>query len=218
MRRKSTLKRHSAEGIVCVYFLVLKAPSLPTKVQYLSGYFYGKLNTVQYIPSVMTTLILTRQSPNKAHVRFRSLTSFAAPPLPPQSLDQSTTTADTNRSIIRLLAARLFRGALPSLSPIMEDRIQFDINEALKYYLSDPASVPTPDADPELLDCETDPDNLSSTLIDHVLNTIVDGVAESPEGLARSSHFDSLQFLLKCVLASNPFLDALARMYRILNN
>ncbi|KAK1146702.1 condensin complex non-SMC subunit Cnd1 [Aspergillus melleus] len=79
----------------------------------------------------------------------------------------------------------------------MEDRIQFEINESLKYYLSDPTSVPTPDADPELLDCETDPDNLSSTLIDHVLNTIVDGVAESPEGLARSSSFDSLQFLLK---------------------
>lgn len=32
----------------------------------------------------------------------------------------------------------------------MEDRIQFNINESLKYYLSDPASIPTPDADPEL--------------------------------------------------------------------
>ena len=82
----------------------------------------------------------------------------------------------------------------------MEDRIQFDINESLKYYLSDPTSVPTVDADPELLDCETDPDQLSTALIDNVLNSIVDGVAESPEGLARSSFFDSLQFLLKCVL------------------
>ncbi|GAQ44789.1 condensin [Aspergillus niger] len=79
----------------------------------------------------------------------------------------------------------------------MEDRIQFDINESLKHYLSDPASVPTPDADPELLDCETDPDQLSSALIDNVLNPIVDAVAENPEGLARSSSFDSLQFLLK---------------------
>lgn len=81
----------------------------------------------------------------------------------------------------------------------MEDRIQFDINESLKYYLSDPTSVPTLEAAPELLDYETDPDQLTAPLIDNVLNTIVDGVAESPEGLARSSFFDSLQFLLKCV-------------------
>ena len=82
----------------------------------------------------------------------------------------------------------------------MDDNIQFDINESLKYYLSDPSSVPTPDADPELLDCESDPEQLSTALIDNVLNPIVDGVAESPEGLARSSSFDSLQFLLKCAL------------------
>ncbi|CAI7600697.1 unnamed protein product [Penicillium pancosmium] len=79
----------------------------------------------------------------------------------------------------------------------MEDRIQFDINDSLKYYLSDPTSVPTLDADPELLDCETDPDQLSTALIDNVLNPIVDAVAENPEGLTRSSFFDSLQFLLK---------------------
>ncbi|RMJ25551.1 Condensin complex subunit 1 [Aspergillus sp. HF37] len=79
----------------------------------------------------------------------------------------------------------------------MEDRIHFDINESLKFYLSDPASVPTADADPELLDCETDPEQLSTAVIDNALNPIVDGVAESPEGLARPSFFDSLQFLLK---------------------
>lgn len=80
----------------------------------------------------------------------------------------------------------------------MEDRIQFDINDSLKYYLSDPTSVPTLDADAELLDCESDPDQLSTALIDNVLNPIVDAVAENPEGLTRSSFFDSLQFLLKC--------------------
>ncbi|KAE8148810.1 armadillo-type protein [Aspergillus avenaceus] len=79
----------------------------------------------------------------------------------------------------------------------MEDRIQFDLNESLKHYLSDPTSVPTTDAEPELLDCETDPDQLSTALIDNVLNPIVDAIAENPEGLARSSFFDSLQFLLK---------------------
>ncbi|EKV16749.1 Condensin complex subunit 1 [Penicillium digitatum PHI26] len=83
----------------------------------------------------------------------------------------------------------------------MEDRIQFNINESLKYYLSDPASIPTPDADPELLDCESDPDQLSPALIDSILNPIVDVVAENPEGLTRASFFDSLQFLLKCAPA-----------------
>ncbi|KAJ5118543.1 hypothetical protein N7526_010180 [Penicillium atrosanguineum] len=80
----------------------------------------------------------------------------------------------------------------------MEDRIQFDINDSLKFYLSDPVSIPTPDADPELLDCETDPESLSPALIDNVLNPIVDAVAENPEGLTKSSVFDSLQLLLKC--------------------
>lgn len=84
----------------------------------------------------------------------------------------------------------------------MEDRIGFDINESLKYYLSDPASVPTPDADPELFDCENDLDLLSTALVDSVVNPIVDGIAENPEALMRPSFFDSLQFLLKCALPS----------------
>lgn len=84
----------------------------------------------------------------------------------------------------------------------MDDRINFDINESLKYYLSDPTSVPTPDADPELLDCETDPDALTEPLIDAVLNPVVDAVAENPEGLAKDSFFDSVQFLLKCAPTS----------------
>ncbi|OJJ43347.1 hypothetical protein ASPZODRAFT_123501 [Penicilliopsis zonata CBS 506.65] len=79
----------------------------------------------------------------------------------------------------------------------MEDRVQFDLNESLKYYLSDPTSVPTPDADAELLDCEADPEQISASLIDNVLNPIVDGIAESPEAITRASSFDSLQLLLK---------------------
>ncbi|KAL2379885.1 hypothetical protein RJZ90_004959 [Blastomyces dermatitidis] len=86
-----------------------------------------------------------------------------------------------------------------------DETMDFDINESLKYYLSDPASVPTPEADPELLDCENDPESLTSPLINAVLNPIVDAVAENPEGLARSSFFDSLQFLLKC--APTPVLS-----------
>ncbi|EAA62991.1 hypothetical protein AN3451.2 [Aspergillus nidulans FGSC A4] len=86
----------------------------------------------------------------------------------------------------------------------MEERIRFDINESLKYYLSDPNSVPTPEADTELLGFETEPEQLPSTVIDNVLNSIVDAVAENPEALARASSFDSLQFLLKCAFAPNP--------------
>lgn len=86
----------------------------------------------------------------------------------------------------------------------MDDRINFNINEALKYYLSDPTSLPTPDADPVLLDCETDPESLTLPLIDGVLNPVVDAVAENPEGLARNSFFDSVQFLLKCAPTSPP--------------
>ncbi|KAK2877834.1 hypothetical protein FQN49_001152 [Arthroderma sp. PD_2] len=79
----------------------------------------------------------------------------------------------------------------------MNERIDFDLNEALKYYLSDPASVPTPEADSQLLDCELDPESLSPPLIEEILNPIVDAVAEDPASLARSSVFDSLQVLLK---------------------
>ncbi|PKS12326.1 hypothetical protein jhhlp_001626 [Lomentospora prolificans] len=75
--------------------------------------------------------------------------------------------------------------------------INFDINEALKYYMSDPFTVPTPEADSSLLDCENDPEALTNALINPVLNQIVDAVAECPEAIARPAYLDSLQFLLK---------------------
>ncbi|KAL8779900.1 MAG: hypothetical protein Q9213_006722 [Squamulea squamosa] len=81
----------------------------------------------------------------------------------------------------------------------MGDQADFDINNALKHYLSDPATVPVPEADGALVDCENDPDSLTSGVINGVLNPIVDAIAENPDGLARSSSFDSLQFLLKSV-------------------
>jgi condensin complex subunit 1 len=80
----------------------------------------------------------------------------------------------------------------------MEDRIQFDINESLKYYLSDPGTVPTPEADNSLVECENDPESLTGGLINGVLNPIIEAIAENPEALFRSHIFDSLQFLLKC--------------------
>lgn len=79
------------------------------------------------------------------------------------------------------------------------DAISFDLNGALRDYLSDPTTVPTPEADSNLLDCENDPESLTNSLINTVLNPIVDSVAESPDAITRSSTFDSLQFLLKCV-------------------
>ncbi|KAL8701918.1 MAG: hypothetical protein Q9224_000272 [Gallowayella concinna] len=81
----------------------------------------------------------------------------------------------------------------------MTDQTEFDINNALKHYLSDPATVPTPEADGTLVDCENDPDSLTAGVINGVLNPVVDSIAENPDALARSSSFDSLQFLLKSV-------------------
>src|SRR6187402_1107224 len=78
------------------------------------------------------------------------------------------------------------------------DTIDFDINDALKHYMSDPATISTPEADSNLVDCENDPESLTNSLINTVLNPIVDSVAEHPDAITRSSSFDSLQFLLKC--------------------
>ncbi|OTB12468.1 hypothetical protein K445DRAFT_320903 [Daldinia sp. EC12] len=78
------------------------------------------------------------------------------------------------------------------------DPINFDINEALMHYMSDPASIATPEADSALVDCESDPESLSNiSLLNPVLNPIVDAVAGNPDAIMRSAYFDSLQFLLK---------------------
>lgn len=84
----------------------------------------------------------------------------------------------------------------------MSDQVDFDINESLKLYLSDAGSISTPDAHPDLLECEHDPDSLSSAVVDTALDPVLDLVAESPEGVLRSSAFDTLQFLLKCAPSS----------------
>ncbi len=80
----------------------------------------------------------------------------------------------------------------------MGDHVDFDINEALMHYLSDPASIATPEADGSLIECEEEPELLTNGLINGVLNPIVDSIAENPDALTRSSTFDSIQFLLKC--------------------
>ena len=87
----------------------------------------------------------------------------------------------------------------------MDDPVDFDLNVALKHYLSDPASIPTPEADSALVECEADPDSFTNGLVNGVLNPIVDAVTENPEALQRSSVYDSLQFLLKC---APTFIDS----------
>ncbi|KAK3346397.1 condensin-like protein [Lasiosphaeria hispida] len=78
------------------------------------------------------------------------------------------------------------------------DTATFDINDALKHYMSDPASILTPEADGALLDCESDPESLTDNgVVNGVLNPIVDAVAENPDAITRSEVLDSLQFLLK---------------------
>ncbi|KAF2088469.1 hypothetical protein K490DRAFT_39255 [Saccharata proteae CBS 121410] len=89
----------------------------------------------------------------------------------------------------------------------MADNIEFDINEALKLYLSDPATIPTPEAAPELQDCEADPEALTTPVVNAGLNPVVDAVAENPEAITRSANFDSLQFLLKCAPVIHPALQ-----------
>ncbi|KAH0845504.1 hypothetical protein AYO21_09600 [Fonsecaea monophora] len=79
----------------------------------------------------------------------------------------------------------------------MEDQVGFDINESLKLYLSDVTTIATPEASSELIDCENDPESLSPGLVDNVLDSVIDLITENPEGLLRSSTFDTLQFLLK---------------------
>lgn len=91
----------------------------------------------------------------------------------------------------------------------MDSRVEFDINDSLKHYSIDPASVATPEAPSELVDCEHDPESLTPALINSVLNPVVDAVAESPDAITRSSYLDTLQFLLKCV----PVLSSDAQSY-----
>ncbi|UKZ75654.1 hypothetical protein TrVFT333_003344 [Trichoderma virens FT-333] len=75
--------------------------------------------------------------------------------------------------------------------------ITFDINDALKHYMSDPATIPTPEADAALFDCENDPEALTNQVINPVLNPIIDAVADNPDAILRAVNIDSLQFLLK---------------------
>lgn len=99
------------------------------------------------------------------------------------------------------------------------DNINFDINEALKLYMSDPSTIPTPEADGSLFDCENDPEALTNGVINPVLNPIIDAVAENPDAITRSAHFDSLQFLLKCapislaspIVSFSPSASSVAR-------
>ncbi|KAI9702160.1 MAG: Condensin complex subunit [Bogoriella megaspora] len=86
----------------------------------------------------------------------------------------------------------------------MESNIDFDVNETLKDYLNDPASIPTPEADSALLDCESDPESLSTAMINSALNPIVDAIAENPEAISNRSTLDSIQFLLKCAPSVPP--------------
>ncbi|KAL2276515.1 hypothetical protein FJTKL_00829 [Diaporthe vaccinii] len=96
------------------------------------------------------------------------------------------------------------------------DNVNFDINEALKLYMSDPATIPTEQADSALFDCENDPESLTNGVINPVLNPIIDAVAENPDAITRSAHFDSLQFLLKYT----PYLPthALSKVFDLITS
>lgn len=86
----------------------------------------------------------------------------------------------------------------------MGDSDDFDINAALKAYLDDPQSIPTPEADTALLDCENDPDAFTPGLINSVFNPIAEAIGENPEAILQTQVLDSLQFLLKCAPTAPP--------------
>lgn len=77
----------------------------------------------------------------------------------------------------------------------MVDSMDFDINEALKQYLSDPASVSTPDANPDIADA--DADSLEPSSLNEALEAVRDAIHENPDAVAQSSIFDTLQCVLK---------------------
>lgn len=86
--------------------------------------------------------------------------------------------------------------------------MDFDINEAITLFDSDPSTIPTPEAPRALQECEDEPEALSSlALINSELNPVVDAVAESPDAITRSSVFDTLQFLLKYVPARPSYFN-----------
>lgn len=87
----------------------------------------------------------------------------------------------------------------------------FDINAALKAYLDDPQSITTPEADPALLDSESDPEAFTPGLINSIVNPIADAIGENPEAVTQASNLDSLYFLLKC--APTVSLNQPARPY-----
>ncbi|KAF2876692.1 armadillo-type protein [Massariosphaeria phaeospora] len=92
----------------------------------------------------------------------------------------------------------------------MDARVDFDINDSLKNYDIDPSSIATPEAPQELVDCENDPESLTPALVNSELNPVIDAVAESPDAITRSSYFDTLQFLLKCVPAASRYTKTYA--------
>ena len=86
----------------------------------------------------------------------------------------------------------------------MGDSDDFDVNAALKAYLDDPQSIPTPEADQALLECENDADAFTPGLINSVLNPIAEAIGENPEAILQANLLDSLQFLLKCAPTVPP--------------
>ncbi|KAF8440590.1 condensin complex component cnd1 [Terfezia claveryi] len=77
------------------------------------------------------------------------------------------------------------------------EKIQFDLNESLKYYLNEPTSVPCDNADPELVECEGDGEALTKEQINRILDPIIDAIAENPEAISKGYAFDSIQCMLK---------------------
>ena len=49
---------------------------------------------------------------------------------------------------------------------------EFDINEALKLYLNDPTTIPTPEASADVADIDNDPESITPAALSSILNPI----------------------------------------------
>ncbi|KOS22173.1 Condensin complex subunit 1 [Escovopsis weberi] len=96
------------------------------------------------------------------------------------------------------------------------DIVDFNINDALKFYMSDPMAISTPEADAALVDCENEPDDLTNQVMNPVLNSVVDSITVNPDAVLRPSNMDSLQFLLK--YSSHIPTHALSKVFDIVTS
>lgn len=73
--------------------------------------------------------------------------------------------------------------------------MEFDLDESLKQYMSDPASISTPEANIEVADL--DKDNVDQTVVTDALEAIRESIHENPDTILQGNALDTIQCVLK---------------------